>query len=280
MSGQCKTKASRGKAWSKLRLASRCHLHDKRRMAGTHRKLYQQVAEALAARIANGSHAIGDRLPGERDLAEQFKVSRPTIREAMIALEMRGIVEARHKSGIYVMQAPAANRQFGDLDVGAFELVEARLAIEGEAAALAATAIDTDTLAQLTGLLATMAHETEQREKVDVDRTFHLLIAGATGNSVIRSMVETLWDLRESSPLCVHMFAAARRNGVAPRVDEHRAIVAALAAHDSKAARAAMRAHLSRVVDDLLEATRLELIQRAEADADAQRVQVNMRAWA
>ena len=255
-------------------------LNDNQAMTGTHRKLYQQVAEALAARITSGQHAIGDRLPGERDLAEEFKVSRPTIREAMIALEMRGIVEARHKSGIYVTQTSSANRQFGDLDVGAFELVEARLAVEGEAAALAATAIDDDTLAQLTGLLNTMAIETEQRGKVDVDRTFHLLIAGATGNSVIRSMVETLWDLRESSPLCVHMFAAARRNGVAPRVDEHRAIVNALAAHDSKAARAAMRAHLSRVVEDLLEATRLELIQRAEADFDAQRVQVNMRAWA
>jgi len=249
-------------------------------MVVPHRKLYQQVAEALAARIANGQHAVGDRLPGERDLAEEFNVSRPTIREAMIALEMRGIVEARHKSGIYITQASPANRQFGDLDVGAFELVEARLAIEGEAAALAATAIDAATLVRLNELLDAMAHEAEQTDKVDVDRTFHLLIAGATGNSVIRSMVETLWDLRAHSPLCIHMFAAARRNGVAPRVDEHRAIVDALAAHDSKAARTAMRAHLGRVVDDLLEATRLELIQRAEADFDARRVQVNMRAWA
>lgn len=249
-------------------------------MTGTHRKLYQQVAEALAARIAGGRHAVGDRLPGERDLAEEFKVSRPTIREAMIALEMRGIVEARHKSGIYVTQTSATNRQFGDLDVGAFELVEARLAIEGEAAALAATAIDDGTLARLTELLDTMALERDQRGKVDADRAFHLLIADATGNSVIRSMVEMLWDLREASPLCIHMFAAARRNGVAPRVDEHRAIVDALAAHDSKAARTAMRAHLGRVVDDLLEATRLELIGRAEADFDARRVQVNRRAWA
>lgn len=66
----------------------------------------------------------------------------------MIALEMRRIVEVRHKSGIYVTQTTSGNRQFGDLDVGAFELVEARLAVEGEAAALAATAIDDDTLAR------------------------------------------------------------------------------------------------------------------------------------
>lgn len=249
-------------------------------MTGPHRKLYQQVAEALAARIAAGTPGVGERLPGERDLAEEFKVSRPTIREAMIALEMRGLVEARHKSGIYVMQAAVPDRQFGDLDVGAFELIEARLAIEGEAAALAATAIDDDGLARLDALLQAMGDQTEQPDKVDVDRSFHLLIAEATGNSVIRNMVESLWDLRERSPLCMHMFAAARRHHVAPRVDEHRAIVDALAAHDSKGARAAMRAHLSRVVDDLLEATRLELIQRAEADVDARRVLVVRRAWA
>ena len=87
-------------------------------------------------------------------------------------------------------------------------------------------------------------------------------------------------DVVAVAALRLRLIAAARRHHVAPRVDEHRAIVDALAAHDSKGARAAMRAHLSRVVDDLLEATRLELIQRAEADVDARRVLVVRRAWA
>ncbi|MHA6723926.1 FadR/GntR family transcriptional regulator [Sphingomonas sp. RS2018] len=240
------------------------------------RKLYQRIAETLASRIADGRYPIGTRLPGERDLASEFAVSRPTIREAMIALEMRGLVEARQKSGIYVLDA-GAGTTIGDMDVGAFELIEARTAIEGEAAALAAVAIDGDALAQLRGLLDDMAARREQPSKVDIDRAFHLLIATATGNSLIHAMVRSLWDIRETSPMCRHMFAQARRTGVAPRVDEHRAIVDALAARDSQGARAAMRTHLNRVTDDLLEATRLELIQQAEADFDIQRSQVVAR---
>jgi DNA-binding FadR family transcriptional regulator len=243
-------------------------------------KLYQRVAESLAAAITAGQYAVGTRLPAERDLAVEFDVSRPTIREAMIALEMRGMVEAKNKSGVYVIGNKTGDGRLGELDVGAFELIEARTMIEGEAAALAAVAIDDATLATLRELLEAMTIEADQRGKVDVDREFHLLIAAASGNSLVRSMIESLWDIRESSPMCVHMFAQARRNGIAPRVEEHRTIVDALAARDSKAARHAMRGHLMRVTEDLLEATRLELIQRVEADYDARRSHVTQRAWA
>jgi len=243
-------------------------------------KLYQRVAEALAAAIAAGRYTVGTRLPAERDLAVEFAVSRPTIREAMIALEMRGMVEARNKSGVYVIGDKASDGRLNELDVGAFELIEARTMVEGEAAALAAVAIDEATIGKLRELLDAMTIEADQRDKVDVDRDFHLLVAAASGNSLVRSMIESLWDIRESSPMCVHMFAQARRNGVAPRVGEHRAIVDALAARDSKAARHAMRSHLMRVTEDLLEATRLELIQRAEADYDARRSHINRRTGA
>jgi DNA-binding FadR family transcriptional regulator len=238
------------------------------------KKLYQGIAEAIAAAIASGRYRAGARLPAERDLADEFAVSRPTIREAMIALEIRGLVEARHGSGIYVRAVPA-HEPARELDVGAFELIEARTLFEGEAAALAATAIDAETLAALHGLLAEMEHGSAA---VDADRRFHLLIAEATGNSVIRSVIGTLWDIREKSPLCVHMFAQARREGVTPRVAEHRAIVDALAAGDSQAAREAMRSHLRRVTEDLLEATRLDLFKQAEADFAAQRRRIAARA--
>lgn len=243
-------------------------------------KLYQRIAETLATVIAAGKYEVGSRLPAERDLAIEFEVSRPTIREAMIALEMRGIVEARNKSGVYVIDSKSDDKRITELDVGAFELIEARTMVEGEAAALAAVAIDDAMIDQLRQMLGAMSLEADQRGKVDVDREFHLLIATAGGNSLIRSMIESLWDIRESSPMCVHMFAQARRNGVAPRVEEHRAIVDALAAHDSKAARHAMRQHLMQVTEDLLEATKLESIQRVEADYDARRSHVTSRAWA
>jgi GntR family transcriptional repressor for pyruvate dehydrogenase complex len=245
-------------------------------MEQSSRKLYQTIAEKIAAGIADGRFPPASRLPSERELAEDFAVSRPTIREAMIALEIRGLVEARHGSGIYVTHAPATGRS-PELDVGAFELIEARVMFEGEAAALAATSIDEAALAELDRLLGAMDDGAEGPAALDADRRFHLLIAQATGNSLVRSVVEMLWHVRERSPLCVNMFERARREGVTPRADEHRLIVEALKARDPQRAREAMRAHLSRVTEDLLEATKLDLLQRAEAEAEAQRSRIVRR---
>ena len=243
-----------------------------------HRKLYQRIAEEIAASISGGRYPAGTRLPGERDLAEEFSVSRPTIREAMIALEMRSMVEARQGSGIYVTHTPPAHGSPPELDVGAFELNEARMLFEGEAAALAATSIDEETLAALDGVLAAMETGGDSPAAVDADRQFHLLIAEATGNSIVRTVVEMLWDIREKSPLCVHMFAQAWHEGVTPRVAEHRMIVDALRARDPRRAREAMRKHLGRVTEEILAATELELIQRARTDADEQRTRLARRA--
>lgn len=240
-------------------------------------KLYQRIADSIAADIASGQYAPGSRLPAERDLAETFTVSRPTIREAMIALEIRGLVGARKGSGIYVSTTlPQSVQPAPELDVGAFELIEARTLFESEAAALAAAAIDEAALAELRALLDAMDHP-ERGDTVDADRRFHQVIAEATGNSLVASVIEMLWNVREQSPLCVHMFAQARRVGVTPRVNEHQLIVDALAARDPQAAREAMRSHLRRVTDDLLEATKLELIQKAQADFAAQRERVVAR---
>lgn len=230
-------------------------------------KLYQRIADSITTDIANGTYAPGSRLPAERDLAEQFAVSRPTIREAMIALEIRGLVGAKKGSGIYVSATlPEPATIAPELDVGAFELIEARTLFESEAAALAAAAIDADQLAELRGLLAEMAQECGTDAAFDADKRFHIAIAAATGNSLIISVVEMLWAVREQSPLCVHMFARARRKGVTPRANEHELIVDALEQRDPQQARDAMRAHLRRVTDDLLEATKLELMEKAEAD--------------
>jgi len=243
----------------------------------TAQKLYQKVAESIATAIAEGRYAPGSKLPAERELSEEFAVSRPTIREAMIALEIRGLVGARKGSGIYVTATPPELTSTPELDVGAFELIEARTMFEGEATALAATAIDAQQLEGLRKLLVEMEQAGETSAAVDVDKQFHLAIAKATGNSLVISVVEMLWTIREQSPLCVHMFAKARRKGVTPRVNEHQLIVDALAAHDPQAARDAMRSHLRRVTDDLLEATKLDMIQKAHADFAAQRQRVVSR---
>src|ERR1700732_4192994 len=90
------------------------------------RKLYRQVADTIMASIESGDYKRGARLPSERDLAASFKVSRPTIREALMSLKIRGVVEARQGSGIYVTDHSPAQTAAKDLDIGAFELTEAR----------------------------------------------------------------------------------------------------------------------------------------------------------
>lgn len=237
------------------------------------KRLYEQVAEDLADRIGAGEFAIGDRLASERDLAQSYGVSRPTVREAMIALELEGMVDIRTGSGVYVTasrpraDAPAAG------DIGMFELLEARRAFEGESAALAAAQITPDQLAELDELVSEMdrqnARDVEMSE--DADRRFHTAIARATKNSAIIAVVEMLWDARLRSAQATRFLEKVRATGVKPRIDEHAAILAALRSRDPEAARAAMRLHLSEVIEAVLHATEVEALERARAEIEAQR---------
>src|SRR5690606_26985718 len=108
-------------------------------------RLYRQIAEQIRLRIADASFPAGSRLPAERDLAHHFSVSRTSVREALIALEIAGFVEVRGGSGIYVSNPlPFLRPLFESADAGPgpFELLHARWVVEGEVAALAARAID------------------------------------------------------------------------------------------------------------------------------------------
>ena len=238
-------------------------------------KLYRRIADSLAEAIEAGEYKLGDRLPTERELAEQFGVSRPTLREAMIALEMLGLIEARHGLGIYVtgnkrpLSAP-------DFEIGAFELIEARRLIEGEAAALAATTIDDEQIADLERLLVLMADEDELQGE-DADRDFHMTIARATGNGAFIATVENLWELRNRSALARNVLTRARGLGLEPRIVEHRRVLDALKARDPAAARQAMRDHLERVIEHLLRATEMEAVQKAQQETSARRSAIAKR---
>jgi GntR family transcriptional repressor for pyruvate dehydrogenase complex len=226
-------------------------------------RLYQSVARKLVESIAAGQYAVGDRLPAERELAIEFDVSRPTVREAIIALEVQGLVEVRVGSGAYVRALPGSTAiGFG---ISAFELTEARLLFEGEAAALAASQIKDEELATLGKLLVEMDRENKRGDGLteSSDREFHLTIARATRNAAIVRTIEDLWDLRSTSPEAALVYSRARAADVKPVVDEHVAIVAALKGRDPKKARAAMRGHLSAVLDHLLFAIEEKAIEDA-----------------
>jgi GntR family transcriptional repressor for pyruvate dehydrogenase complex len=242
------------------------------------RKLYQGVATAIADAIAAGRYVPGQKLPSERELTETYKVSRATIREALIALSIRGIVEARHNAGMYVSEvAPPATPE-PDLDIGAFELTEARKLIEGESAALAAKSITDQEVETLYALLDDMKRDFEQDVMDDsADRRFHFTIAKATRNAAMSLVVETLWDLRYKAALTKEIFRRARTVGISAFVDDHRAIVDALRDRNAAAARAAMQAHLTHVMEELLAATETEVVEKARADFEKRRNELLLR---
>jgi DNA-binding FadR family transcriptional regulator len=240
-------------------------------------KLYRRLADSIAADIEAGKYKVGERLPTERELAEAFGVSRPTLREGLIALEMLGMIEARHGLGIYVTRAqmPVTAATY-DFEIGAFELIEARRLFEGETAALAAATIDDDALAELDRLLTLMADEDELKGE-DADKEFHMVIARATGNGAIVATVENLWELRNRSPLARNILTRARGGGLQPRIVEHRRVFDALKAHDPAEARQAMRDHLERVIEHLLHATETEAMEKAQQESQALRKQMEKR---
>lgn len=238
------------------------------------RRLYEQIARKLAKAIADGKYGIGQRLPSERELAQTFEVSRPTVREAIIALELDELVEVRLGSGVYVKNLQPPSGSEGAKDIGPFELLEARHAIEGEAAALAALRIDDTQLAQLSDLIAEMRDDNRHNEILmseEADRRFHELIASSTQNSGIIAAVQMLWDARARSPQSHSMDDKGRARGLKPPIEEHAAIVRALKKRDPEAARAAMHEHISRVIEDMLKVTEVEEIQRARAIAAEKR---------
>ena len=211
------------------------------------RRLYQQIADQIRELIDRGGFEAGTRLPPERDLAQQLGVSRPSLREALIALDVEGRVEVRSGSGVYVSATkpgPAAGKTAA-MGESPSQLMEARSVIEGEVVILACARITEGPLARLRGLLKDMEAAIERRRtRVDLDREFHLTLAEVSGNAVLSRLVGELFDERHSpiSAKISSRFENTRTWKTA--LKEHQAILKALEARDPIAAQAAMRAHL------------------------------------
>lgn len=230
---------------------------------GDKSRLYKRVAQALIEELQNGTYAIGDKMPAERDLAVRMGVSRPVVREAMLALEVVGLIEVRLGAGTFVTRLPG-DTDAPDFNVSPFELVEARLLFEGEAAALAATHISDAEIARLDDLILAIQQENcQENGEENADMAFHMTIAHASRNAAVEKTVEQLWMLRWTSPECKLLLEKARTANVRPVVDEHNAIVDALRAHDPAGARSAMRAHLEAVLKHLLFAVEEDAVAAA-----------------
>jgi DNA-binding FadR family transcriptional regulator len=212
------------------------------------KRLYRQIADQIAQLIANGEFPAGSRLPAERELAVSLGVSRTSVREAIISLEMSRLVEVRVGTGIFVAaQNGAMHGTNVDSGPGPFELLEARKLIEGEIAALAAKngkPDDFEALAQSVAKLERLTDDFAAREAVD--RDFHLRIAKATGNSSLELVVEGLWNQRAElwGRLQQHFHT---RELALQTIRDHAAIAKAIAARDADGAKGAMHRHINRV---------------------------------
>jgi DNA-binding FadR family transcriptional regulator len=211
------------------------------------RRLFRRIAEQLAAMITRGDLSPGSRLPAERDLATRLNVSRPSLREALIALELEGLVEVRGGSGVYVRaRAPAPRAAEGDAP-GPFDVLDARAVVEPECAALAARRDATARAAVAEAFARLAAARAAGLADDEADRGFHLAIGEASGNAALARLVASLWR-DQGAPLASRLTdlavsPARRRDNLA----EHAAIAEAIAAGDATAARAAMRRHLAAV---------------------------------
>lgn len=219
-----------------------------------HRKLYEQVVERIKSDVHGARLKPGDQLPNERLLGERFGVSRTVIREAVKTLVEIGLVEVRRGQGTFVVDGTAnALKQSMRLMLSfapgdrADEMVEIRELLEPEIAALAAERRRDDDLEDLRKAIADMDASLDDSETfIEADNRFHLALAKATHNHVLPHLLDSVVDLLQE--LRGQIFTV--RGGPQRGQGHHAAILAAVAAGDPEAARAAMLAHLEQVRRD------------------------------
>ena len=223
-------------------------------------RLYEQVAGQVTDLVARGEFKPGDRLPPERDLAKLLGVSRPTVREAMIALEIAGLVDVRVGAGAFVTDkakngthGSANGRLFEGAGSSPLELIAARRTIEPEVAALAAQRATPAEIAAIAETIAMIGAAQDTPEHRAADHLFHVRVGLASHNAVLTAIVDECWaDMY--SPMFERMGAItgliASRCSPQQRDKtniEHGDVYRAIAARDPQAARAAMDRHLEGV---------------------------------
>ena len=214
-------------------------------------RLYRQIADLLNTRIDQGLFPVGTFLPAERELAEQLGVSRTSVREALIALEVSGQVSIRPGHGVQVLSGSQPQASLASQgDIGPIQIMEARRHVEARTAELAAvnhTSENLDRLRQAMALQAEAASAKTPHYR-EGDRNFHIEIAKASGNPAYEVLVASLWEYR-TKPL-FQRFEELLVGPDRPKKTalEHQKIFDAIAARDGQAATRLMRAHIDEVL--------------------------------
>ncbi|MGU7771719.1 FadR/GntR family transcriptional regulator [Burkholderia sp. MR1-5-21] len=215
-------------------------------------RLYRQIASQIAGLIDAGEFSVGERLPAERDLSARLGVSRSTVREALIALEIEGVVEVRSGSGVYVLRRePHIDLRSGPhlsaqpASLGPFDVIRARAYLETEIAVQAVRNATEEQIARVRECLEKLRYcVVGEPELIPADRSFHMRIAEASGNGAYVLLLETLWEHR-TAPLYYQLENHFLSSKVWKQsMMEHEEIFAALVARDEKRIAKAMQAHM------------------------------------
>lgn len=223
------------------------------------KKVYMKIVEQVRDLIKEGRLKPGDKLPPEQVLAEEFGTSRPSVREALSALEILGITESRGGKGNFIknnFNFPLYEQKFRELEEeeSPFELLEARKVVETEIVGLAAKKATEKEIATIQGSLNKMKGAvTNIPEIMEFDREFHINIARAAHNSLLFSMMIYLTDLLKEK-LWINLKEKSWSIPGRPQkyFEEHNEILKAIKNKDSKGARKRMYDHLAGVERDLL----------------------------
>jgi len=213
-------------------------------------KVYEQVIDQIKEMIDKGTLKKGDKLPSERDLVEQLKVSRASIREAIRALEVIGLIDCRQGEGNYIKSSFQDNL-FEPLSImfmlegrNQEDIWELRKIMEVEASGLAAKRISEEQLKELKEIVESFVNCEDEDINAEIDKKFHYKIAECSGNVLIFNILSTVSNLVDHFIEDARKLILAQQENKDILFSQHEEIYLAMKKHSSTAARKAMREHL------------------------------------
>ena len=230
-------------------------------------RVYEEIVDKVKDMIEKGRLQSGEKLPGERELAEVFRVSRSSVREALRSLESQGFLESRQGDGTYIaghpvesLVNPLASVIFTEKD-GQMELFEMRRLFEPHLAYLAAERATEEEIAMMEQALFLQEEEIAKGETgTDVDKSFHYIMAKATKNKVLLRITDNMMDLlSESRDRYLQVEGRPEKS-----MERHRQVLNAIKARDRRLAEQLMREHLMEIENSLFAAKRKEGDERSQ----------------
>ena len=223
-------------------------------------RVHEIIFQKLQSEITSGILNVGDKLPPERELAAKYSVSRTSIREALRLLELSDFVEIRRGDGTFVknktnqtVQQQLTSVVLKTDQTTLYEMLELRLILESQCAALAALRATGQDIEKMARTLEAMKNTDDEEIGIQADLEFHMAIAAAVNNSVLAELISSLAPHMRSTIEVTRKHRLSSKENFARTLEEHRAIFIAISRGESKRAKALMEDHIRTIRQELSE---------------------------